>query len=111
LAPAPATAPGVPLPTTLGGVSVSVAGLSAPLLYVSPSQINALIAFETAIPANTVVPVVVTAPTGSVTYNIRLTRNAPGIFTRNGAGTGRAFVFNPNFQDVDTIAPQDVVIL
>src|SRR5438045_43072 len=67
LADAPATASGVPLPNTLGGVTVSVAGLAAPLLYVSPSQINALIPFETAIPANTVVPVVVTAPGGSVT--------------------------------------------
>src|SRR5205807_7701033 len=77
LAAAPATAPSVPLPSTLGGVTVSVAGLAAPLFYVSPTQINALIPFETAIPANTVVPVVVTAPGGTITYNIRLTRNAP----------------------------------
>ena len=111
LAAAPATAQGVPLPNTLRGVTVSVAGLAAPLFYVSPSQINALIPFETAIPANTVVPVVVTAPGGSITYNIRLTRNAPGIFTRNGAGTGRAFVFDPNFRAVDIVVPQDVVIL
>lgn len=111
LASASQGAPAVPLPTALGGVSVSVAGLTAPLLYVSPSQINALIPFETTIPANTVVPVVVTAPGGSVTYNIRLARDAPAIFTRNGAGTGLAFVFSPNFQAVDTIAPQDVAVL
>ena len=111
LAPASATASTVPLPTLLGGVAVSIAGLAAPVLFVSANQVNALIPFEATIPANSVVPVMVTSPGGSVTYNIRLTRNAPAIFTRNGAGTGRAFVFNANFQAVDTIAPQDVVVL
>ena len=111
LAPAPATAATVPLPTMLGGVSVSIAGLAAPMLFVSANQVNALIPFEATIPANNVVPVMVTSPGGSVTYNIRLTRDAPAIFTRNGAGTGRAFVFDPKFQAVDTIAAQDVVVL
>ena len=111
LAPAPATASTVPLPTMLGGVSVSIAGLAAPMLFVSANQVNALIPFEATIPANNVVPVMVTSSGGSVTYNIRLTRDAPAIFTRNGAGTGRAFVFDPKFQAVDTIAAQDVVVL
>ena len=111
LAPAPATASTVPLPTMLGGVSVSIAGLAAPMLFVSANQVNALIPLEATIPANNVVPVMVTSPGGSVTYNIRLTRDAPAIFTRNGAGTGRAFVFDPKFQAVDTIAAQDVVVL
>ena len=97
LAPAPATASTVPLPTMLGGVSVSIAGLAAPMLFVSANQVNALIPFEATIPANNVVPVIVTSSGGSVTYNIRLTRDAPAIFTRNGAGTGRAFVFDPKF--------------
>ena len=99
------TAQAVPLPTTLGGVSVSVAGLPAPVLYVSPNQINALIPFEVAIPQNTVVSLVVTSPAGSGTYNIRLTRNAPAIFTRNGAGTGRAHVFDSNFQAIKNPIP------
>src|SRR5438477_11643979 len=66
LAPAPATASAVPLPSTLGGVSISVAGLAAPLLYVSPGQINALIPFETSLPANNVLHVVVTETYGSI---------------------------------------------
>ena len=110
LAPAP-TAATVPLPTMLGGVSVSIAGLAAPMLFVSANQVNALIPFEATIPANNVVPVIVTSSGGSVTYNIRLTRDAPAIFTRNGAGTGRALVLDPKFQAVDTIAAQDVVVL
>jgi uncharacterized protein (TIGR03437 family) len=31
---------GPPLPTTLGGTSVTVGGIAAPLFYVSPGQIN-----------------------------------------------------------------------
>jgi uncharacterized protein (TIGR03437 family) len=100
------------LGTTLAGVSVNVAGVPALLLYVSPSQINALIPPEVTIPANTVVPLFVTAPAGqSKPYYVRLTREAPGIFTRNGAGTGRAFVFDNNFKDADTIAANDIAIL
>src|ERR1019366_6844043 len=67
LAPAPATASTVPLPTMLGGVSVSIAGLAAPMLFVSANQVNALIPFEATIPANNVVPVMVTSSGGSVT--------------------------------------------
>jgi uncharacterized protein (TIGR03437 family) len=33
-------ASGTPLPTTLGGTSVTVGGIAAPLFYVSPGQIN-----------------------------------------------------------------------
>jgi len=111
LASAPLSAASVPLPTTLGGVSVTVAGLPAVLLYVSPQQINVLIPPEVIIPASTVVPVVVNSPGGSASYSIRLTRNAPGIFTRNSSGTGRALVFDSNFQPLDIVAPQQIVIL
>jgi uncharacterized protein (TIGR03437 family) len=111
LASAPVSAPSGSLPSLLGGVSVSVSGVAAPLLYVSPNQINALIPIGVAIPANTVVPLSITAPAGATTYNIRLTRDAPALFTRNGSGTGRAIVFDPNFQTVDTIGPRDVVVL
>lgn len=112
LAPSAMSASGVPLPLVLGGVSVSVAGVPSPLGYVSPSQINALIPFEVAIPANAAVPLVVTAPDGSnSTYNVRLTRNAPALFTRNGTGTGRAQVFDANFRAVDTVGTLDSLIL
>jgi uncharacterized protein (TIGR03437 family) len=112
LASAPASAQTVPLPTSLGNVSVKVGGLSAQLLYVSANQLNVLIPANVAIPSNTVVPVVVSTASGDTSpYNIRLTRNAPAIFTRNGAGTGRALVFNPSFAAVDAIGAQDTVTL
>ena len=34
------SAPSLPLPTTLGGTSVTVNGIKVPLFYVSPNQIN-----------------------------------------------------------------------
>src|SRR5688500_11763762 len=46
LAAASLNAQAVPLPFTLGGVSVTVAGRPAPLLFVSARQINVLIPFE-----------------------------------------------------------------
>jgi len=39
------SASSIPLPTTMGNASVTVAGQSLPLLYVSPGQINALAPF------------------------------------------------------------------
>lgn len=46
-----AQAAAVPLPTTLGGASVRVGGMSAPLFYASPTQINAMIPYS--LPTNT----------------------------------------------------------
>ena len=96
-------------PSTLGGVSVTVASVPAPLVYVSPNEIDALVPAQAAIPQNTVVPLVVTSPEGNVTYNIRLTRNAPALFTNSD--TGQALVFDANFRPIDTIGPQDTVVL
>ncbi|MBZ5619594.1 MAG: hypothetical protein LAQ69_12855 [Acidobacteriia bacterium] len=102
----------VSLPNALAGVSVSVGSVTAPLLYVSPNQVNALIPLEVAIPASTVVPLVVNSQgVQAKPYNLRLTRDAPGIFTRNGAGTGRALVFDAGFRAVDTVGAKDIVVL
>ena len=103
------TAPTASLPTTLGGVSVTVGGLPASLLSVSPNEIDALIPSQAAIPQNAVVPLVVTSGGGSVTYSVRLTRNSPALFT--SPGNGLALVFDSNFRQVDTIGPQDTVVL
>jgi uncharacterized protein (TIGR03437 family) len=101
-----------PLPTSLGGVSVTVNGLVAELLYVSPKQINLVIPLDTVIPENTVVPLIVSSG-GFVSrpYNLRLLHHAPAIFTRNGIGTGRALLFDGDSQPVDTVSPGNIVTL
>jgi uncharacterized protein (TIGR03437 family) len=116
LAPSTVTAPSVPLPTTLGGVNVTVGGVSAPLLYVSGGQINVLVPFEVPVPSQTPVavatPVVVTSGgTSSAAYNVPLTRNAPALFTVNAQGTGPALVFDANFRPANTVTTGDIVVL
>jgi uncharacterized protein (TIGR03437 family) len=69
---------GIPLPNTLGGVTVTINGsLKAPLYYVSPSQINFQLPYET--------------PLGAATATIARGDNVTGpaiSFTVNAAGPG-----------------------
>ncbi len=70
----------LPLTTTLGGVQVSVAGKAAPLVYVSPTQINFQVPFEAPTSGN--VAVVVTRDgTPSPGQNATMAEYGPGIFT------------------------------
>lgn len=111
LAAAPQTAQSATLPTMLGGVSVTVGSVAATLRYVSPSQVNALIPSDIGIPSNTVVPMVVTSGGGSASYNLRLTRDAPAIFTQDGSGLGLALLFDGQFKPLTIVHPNDVLIL
>jgi uncharacterized protein (TIGR03437 family) len=90
-----AAAPGATLPTQLGGISLRVRDSTdlvrlAPLLYVSPTQINFLVPDQTVLG-----PVVLTVDDGSSplveTANATaVTQVAPAIFTVNGQGQGAA---------------------
>lgn len=84
----------LPLPTALNGAAVSVQDVlgvmrTAPLFYVSPTQIN----FE--IPAGTAVGnATVSVVTSSTTFSapLKIVSVAPGIFTLNGLGLAAALV-------------------
>ncbi|HXJ42638.1 MAG TPA: IPT/TIG domain-containing protein [Bryobacteraceae bacterium] len=98
LASATSSAPGVPLPTQLGGVTVTIGGLPAPINFISSGQINAVIPFEVAIPASGLVPVIVNTPAGSsAAFGIHLSRNAPSLFTKSATGAGAVLAFDGNF--------------
>jgi len=111
LAASTAGAVSVPLPTTLGDTSVTVGGIPAPLLYVSSNQINVLIPFEVDASTPRTAVIVTTAARSSVPYTIPLDRHAPAIFTTNAQGTGPAILLDTGFHLIDTVAPQDVVIV
>jgi uncharacterized protein (TIGR03437 family) len=78
LAPVTWSATSVPLPAQISGVSVTVNGLSAPLLYVSPSQLNVQLPYE--ISADETAVLTVSNNGGTVSRSLPVTNAAPGIF-------------------------------
>ncbi|MFN0122565.1 MAG: hypothetical protein ACKV2V_18875 [Blastocatellia bacterium] len=91
LATTTASAATTTLPTTLGGVSVTVrdsAGTTrnAPLFFVSPGQINYQIPAGTAAGTATVAVLQGTTSVGEGTINVTAVK--PGLFTFNSGGTG-----------------------
>jgi uncharacterized protein (TIGR03437 family) len=87
-----------PLPRTLGGTSVTVNGLTAPLFYVSPGQINFQVPFSTNPgpggsygQASVIVSTAggVSAPVVADTY-----WSTPAIFTSDGSGCGQGAIVN-----------------
>jgi uncharacterized protein (TIGR03437 family) len=89
LASTTASTSGSSLPTTLGGVNVTIGGLAAGLSYVSPSQINL------------VLPSGVPAPASELLFSYNngtlaasgaalIQTVAPGLFSANGSGSGLA---------------------
>ena len=83
LSPVTQGASSVPLPLSISGVEVLVNGIVAPLYYVSPSQLNIQIPYETTVGSSAVLSI---NNNGKVTtQNFQVAAAAPGIFT-NSAG-------------------------
>ena len=74
-----------PLPTDLGGTSVTVNGIPAALLFVSPTRINLMIPFET---TGETAEIVVTTPAGTSTATVDVGQAQPGIFFDSATGLG-----------------------
>jgi len=84
LAPAAQAAAGYPLPPTLQGVSVTVGGVTAPLFYVSPTQINFQAPFE--LPLTGASIIVNRGTQSSAARPVRVIPFGPGIFTGASGG-------------------------
>jgi len=78
-----------PLPTSLAGVSVSVNGRNAPVLYVNSTQVNFQVPWETSLGSATVAIDVNGVASNSV--KVPVVTAAPGLFFY---GSGRAVVQN-----------------
>jgi uncharacterized protein (TIGR03437 family) len=74
-----ASASSAPLPDSLQNVSVTINGVAAPLYYVSPTQLNVQIPYET--PTSGTVRVVVRDNSQTASSNITMAAAAPGIYT------------------------------
>jgi uncharacterized protein (TIGR03437 family) len=81
----------VPLPTTLGGVTVQLNGIAAPLFFVGPGQINFQIPWELLGQASATLTVTNAAGT-SAAVTITLSGVAPGIFTLDSSGKGQGAI-------------------
>jgi uncharacterized protein (TIGR03437 family) len=79
LAASTASASALPLPLELAGARVTVNGLDAPLFFVSPTQINFQIPFETR--AGSAGVVVRRGASASPPAIVNVAANAPGVFT------------------------------
>ncbi|MCH7979120.1 MAG: hypothetical protein IH935_09115 [Acidobacteria bacterium] len=84
----------VPLPTTLGNTSVTFNGISAPLFFVSPTQINAQVPFDV-LPGEVSVQVKRGSET-SASQTVSVAAVSPGIFALNQQGTGQGAVLIAN---------------
>jgi len=96
----------IPVPTTLGDVQVTVAGIPAPLLYASPGQINFQVPGAT--PVGDVQEIQVTrASTGQVlaSWLFRIDSVSPGLFTTNATGAGQVFALNQDNSVNDSTHP------
>lgn len=76
----------LPLPLTLGGVGVTVAGIPAPVFIVDPTFIEFQVPYE--VPLGSSIPVVVTSNGAqSNTVNVTVADYALGVFTYNRTAT------------------------
>jgi len=93
LASSSAGASSIPLPNELLDVSVTMNGVTAPLTYVSPTQINVQVPWELSNPSGTAALVVTRDGVPSPPLNFQLASAVPAIFTLQ-SGTGQAVAIN-----------------
>jgi len=83
----------IPLPGNLGGVSVTIGGFPAPLLFVGAKQINLQVPWEV---SGSMADVVVTVNgTPLAPYAASITVSSPAVFTTQ-SGIGQAIAINPD---------------
>jgi uncharacterized protein (TIGR03437 family) len=81
------------IPASLAGTRVLFGGIAAPLLYVSASQIGAIVPYDIA--SRTTVDVVVDASgVRSAASDYAVAPSTPGLFTANASGRGQAAALN-----------------
>lgn len=92
LAAAVVSAPALPLPTTLGGVQVTINGKAAPLVYVTPTQIVCQVP-QSISPANNVANATIQVTNNNLKSNavtVFTNYTAPGVFANGGVGFAAA---------------------
>lgn len=91
----------LPLPNRLGQTQVIIGGQPMPLIFVSDSQINAMLPYDVGV--NRQQQVVVQRGTSYTTpETITLAAAGPAVFTKDQSGIGPGLVFDARFRSIDT---------
>jgi len=106
LAPSVQTATTAPFPPALNGVQVLINAKPAPLYYVSPDQISAIVPFGTTT-ATAQIQVVNNGVSSNV-VTMFVNQTSPGVFTVPPGGTGQAAALHPDFSLVTTAHPAQI---
>jgi uncharacterized protein (TIGR03437 family) len=77
-----------PYPAALGGVSVSIGGLPAPIYYVSPTLIDCLVPYEVNTASGNTTITVTSGATTSNTVTPSIAPTSPGVFSLDYSGAG-----------------------
>ena len=97
-------ASGTPLPTSLGGVQVTVNGIPAPIFFVSAFQINFQIPFDVLTNGSLTI-VVIRDGVASSGEEVAVAEFAPGVFVVPQTSPNQALPIIQRFPDFSTISP------
>lgn len=92
-----------PYPFSLGGVTVLIGGIQAPIYFVSTGQINCLVPFG--VTGTSVAVTVTNAGKTSNTVTIPLAKTSPGIFSLDTTGTGDGAMLHLDNSLVNAASP------
>jgi uncharacterized protein (TIGR03437 family) len=98
----------VPFPSQLGGVQVMINGTAAPVYYVSPTQISAVVPYTTPSDGRLVNIQVVSSGAQSNTVPVYTGLTSPGIFTVPAGGLGSGAILHADFSLVSASSPAKV---
>jgi uncharacterized protein (TIGR03437 family) len=98
-------ASGVPLPDSLGGLSLQFgSGIKVPLFAVSGGQVNFQVPWELAVQSQSPLHATINGQT-SAAQTVNLAVFAPGIFSTNAQGTGQGAILDSSYRLVDFSNP------
>jgi uncharacterized protein (TIGR03437 family) len=98
-----ASAGTVPLPTSLGGSSIAIAGQLVPLTFMSDGQVNAMVPYGVSVNTN-MQAIVTRGASYSAPQSVTVADAAPGVFTKDGSGQGQGLVFVADASGSQTLA-------
>jgi uncharacterized protein (TIGR03437 family) len=97
----------LPLPGSLAGTSVTLAGQSMPLFFVSSGQINAQVPFL--IQSGSAPLVVRTSSGASTNFSVSIAATSPAVFTTTADGKGAAISVHADFRLVQKVSGQNAI--